>query len=104
MADFYDVFGERILIEINPWLSVVRTQMSPPYRAVRLGRLHAGPPSNPVSLWYLGCLLFHMLQDNMWFEIPGINFTGCCVPHPLPLAVQLPSDFLYRSQTTNCEH
>lgn len=29
MVDFYELFGEGILIEVSPWLSVLTTQMSP---------------------------------------------------------------------------
>lgn len=60
MADFHELFGEGGSIEVIPWLSTTRTQMSPPRRAVAVGELHEGvPPSRSArGTWTVSCFTY----------------------------------------------
>lgn len=62
-----------LLIEINPWVSTVRTQKSPCCRAVALSELGEGLPlSQPAHV--LGLSLVSWIK--VWSESPGINSTS----------------------------
>lgn len=50
-VDFNELFEEKTLIEINPWVSAVRTQKSPCCRAVALSEMCEGLPlSQPAHV------------------------------------------------------
>ena len=59
-ADFYELFGEGISIEIIPWLSTVRTQMPPPCRTVVVGELHKGLllSQSACGTWTVSCFTY----------------------------------------------
>lgn len=54
-------------IEMIPCLSTVRNQLSPPCRAVAVGKLRRGSPAVLVSSGYLNCPLLHVFQVNERF-------------------------------------
>lgn len=59
-AYFYELFGEGISTEIIPWISMARTQMSPPCRAVALGELYEDllPCWSAGSTWAVSCFTY----------------------------------------------